>query len=303
MGASGITCAKLSEAEVMVNAGIRDILIANEIVGDQKITRLVNIRRWADVMVCVDSIENAEALNSAAATNNVSLRVLVEVNIGLNRCGVEPGSSAVKISKKVSLLRQLRYVGLMGWEGHLASLPASEEKRKKCEEAVAMLVETAEACRAEGLNAEIVSCGGTGTYQYSSKVPGVTEVQAGGGIFGDVTYSKWGVDHQHALTVLSTVISRPTSLRIVFDAGRKAMQREVNLPEPKDLKGASPVRLSAEHGDLELEKPGSDLKVGDKLEFIVGYGDTTVCLHDEIVGVRNGKVEVVWPIEARGKLR
>jgi len=302
-GARGVTCAKLGEAEVMAAAGIDDILIANEIVGAEKMARLVNLRRQADVIVCVDSIENAEALGAAAAAKGVVLRVLVEVNIGLNRCGVEPGAPAVTLAGKVAALPHLRFSGLMGWEGHLASKPPSEEKRRACEAAVLTLVATADACRATGLPVEIVSCGGTGTYQYSATVPGVTEIQAGGGIFGDVAYRKWGVDHECALTILTTIISRPTPTRVVFDAGRKAMGREVVLPELKDVTGAGPLRLSAEHGDFELDAPRSEFRVGDRLEVVVGYGDTTVCLHDTLVGVRDDAVEVIWPILGRGKLQ
>jgi D-serine deaminase-like pyridoxal phosphate-dependent protein len=301
-GAIGITCAKLSEAEVMAAAGIRDILVANEVIGPQKIARLVNLCRQADVIVCVDAIENAEALSAAAAAKGVVLRVLVEVNLGLNRCGVEPGTPAVRLSQKVAALPSLHYTGLMGWEGHLASKPPSDEKRQACKDAVTRLVASADACRAAGLEVSIVSCGGTGTYQNSARVPGVTEVQAGGGVFGDVAYRKWGVDHECALTVLATVISRPTPTRVVFDAGRKAMGREVALPEPKTLVGAGPLRLSAEHGDFEFPEPRSEPGVGDRVEFVVGYGDTTVCLHDELIGVREGRVEVVWPILGRGKL-
>jgi D-serine deaminase-like pyridoxal phosphate-dependent protein len=302
-GAIGITCAKLGEAESMASAGVQDILIANQIVGPQKIARLVNLRRRADVMVCVDSIENAEALNLAAGERGVALRVLVEVNIGLNRCGVEPGSSAVALSKSVASMPNLRFSGLMGWEGHLASKPASADKREACEMAAGTLVKTAEGCRAAGLSVGIVSCGGTGTYQYTARVPGITEVEAGGGVLGDLAYRKWGVPHELALSVLATVISRPTPLRVVVDAGRKAMQREVVVPEPKSVAAGGPVRLSAEHADFDLAEPRPDLKIGDKIEFFVGYGDTTVCLHDEMIGVRDGIVEVVWPILGRGKFK
>jgi D-serine deaminase-like pyridoxal phosphate-dependent protein len=302
-GAIGITCAKLGEAEVMAAAGITDILVANEVVGSQKLARLVNLRRHADVMVCVDSVENAKALNDAASERGVTVRVLVEVNTGMNRCGVEPGAPAVRFSQTISALPHLKFAGLMGWEGHLASKAPSEEKRIACKDAVGKLVETARLCRGADLPADIVSCGGTGTYQYVSGIPGVTEIQAGGGIFSDVTYDRWGVCHEYALTVLATIISRPTPTRVVFDAGRKTMSVEVSLPRPKDLAEAGQVRLSAEHGAFELQEPRSDLRVGDKLEFIVGYGDTTVCLHDEMIGVRDDNVEVVWPILGRGKLR
>jgi D-serine deaminase-like pyridoxal phosphate-dependent protein len=302
-GAHGVTCAKLGEAEIMAAAGIRDILIANQIVGAEKIAGLVALRRHADVIVCVDSIENAEALSTAAAAKDVELRVLVEVDIGLSRSGVVPGPEVVSLSRKVAALPHLRYAGLMGWEGHLASKPPSDEKRQACQAAVGLLTEAADSCRSAGLPVGIVSCGGTGTYQYSATVPGVTEIQAGGGALGDLAYRQWGVDHECALTVLATVTSRPTPDRVVFDAGRKAMQREVVVPEPKGVKVAGPVRLSAEHGVLQLAESASDLRVGEKLELIVGYGDTTVCLHDELVGTRGDVVEVVWPVLARGKLR
>jgi D-serine deaminase-like pyridoxal phosphate-dependent protein len=190
----------------------------------------------------------------------------------------------------------------MGWEGHLASQPPSEEKQRACEAAVTRLVETAEDCRRAGLPVDIVSCGGTGTYRYSAQIPGVTEIQAGGGAFGDLAYRKWGVDHECALTVLVTVVSRPSPTRVVVDAGRKAMQREVVVPEPKDIRIAGAIRLSAEHTDFELAEPVPELRIGDKMEFVVGYGDTTVCLHDELIGVRDGVVEVVWPVLARGRL-
>jgi D-serine deaminase-like pyridoxal phosphate-dependent protein len=133
-------------------------------------------------------------------------------------------------------------------------------------------------------------------------VPGVTEIQAGGGVFGDILYESWGVSHPFALTVLSTVTSRPTSTRIIVDAGRKTMSTDGAMPRPIGGHGAESVRFSAEHGKIELRVPSSTPKVGDKLEWVVGYGDTTVCLHDEMVGIRGGKVEVVWPVAGRGKL-
>jgi D-serine deaminase-like pyridoxal phosphate-dependent protein len=303
-GAIGVTCAKLSEAEVMVAAGIPDILVANQVVGDAKVTRLVNLRKHADIIVCVDSTENAEALSAAARQKGVTVRVLVEVNIGLNRCGVDPGPMVAALSEKVARLPGLRYVGLMGWEGHLASKAPSEEKAAACVAAVRTLVDNAAACRNRGLPVEIVSCGGTGTYRYVAGVPGVTEIQAGGGILGDVAYRRWGAEPECALTMLTTVISRPTPTRIVVDAGRKAMGAEVAPPQPvPPLDQVGDIRLSAEHGTLELREGRPDIRVGDKLEFIVGYGDTTVALHDELVGVRGDTVEVVWPVAGRGRFR
>jgi D-serine deaminase-like pyridoxal phosphate-dependent protein len=301
-GAIGVTCAKLSEAEVMAAAGIKDILIANQVVGPAKAVRLAHLLMHADVMVAVDSVESGEELSAAAASRGRRLRVLVEVNVGMNRAGVEPGAPAVLLSRKLHELPGLRYAGLMGWEGHCGKIQDLDEKRRAIEASVGSLVETAELCRKAGLPVEIVSCGGTSTFQVTAHIPGVTEIQAGGGIFGDVLYESRGVPHPFGLTVLSTVTSRPMPTRIIVDAGRKAMSVDVALPRPKGLRGVESVSLSAEHGRIELREPNHDLKVGDKLEWIVGYGDTTVCLHDEMIGVRDGQVEVVWPVLGRGKL-
>lgn len=301
-GAIGVTCAKLAEAEVMAAAGIKDILIANQVVGKTKVTRLINLLRQAEVMVAVDSIENAEELSVEASRKGQMLRVLVEVNLGMNRCGVEPGEPVVVFSRKIHDLPGLHYMGLMGWEGNCAGIKDPEQKKRCCEHSVGLLLNSAELCRKAGLPVKIISCGGTGTFQYTAHLPGVTEIQAGGGIFCDVLYDSWGVHHPFALTVLSTVISRPTSTRIIVDAGRKAISVDIATPRPKELQNITSVNLSAEHGKIELQEPNHDLKVGDKLEWIIGYGDTTVCLHDEMIGIRNDEVETVWSILGRGKL-
>lgn len=301
-GAIGVTCAKLGEAEVMAAAGIRDILIANQVVGPVKATRLAALCRHADPIATVDSIENAEELSAAASRAGARLRVVVEVNVGMNRAGVEPGDAVVLLSRKVCALPGLRWVGLMGWEGHCAGIADPAQKRQAIEEAVGRLTASAALCRQAGLPVEIVSCGGTSTYQVTAGLPGITEIQAGGGIFGDVLYESRGVHHPFGLTVLSTVTSRPTPTRIIVDAGRKTMSADAALPRPLGLDGVGSVSLSAEHGRIELTRPNENLRVGDKLEWVVGYGDTTVCLHDELAGVRVEHVEAVWPVLARGKL-
>jgi D-serine deaminase-like pyridoxal phosphate-dependent protein len=148
-----------------------------------------------------------------------------------------------------------------------------------------------------------VSCGGTGTYWITAKLPGVTEVQAGGGIFCDVHYRRdYGVPHEYALTILTTVISRPTATRVICDAGWKAMAQFPALPEPLNVGEVKSLNLSAEHATLELASPRSAPAVGDPVAFVAGYSDSTVFLHDEIYGVRHGRLEAVWPILGRGKL-
>jgi D-serine deaminase-like pyridoxal phosphate-dependent protein len=302
-GALGVTCAKLGEAEVMAAGGIRDILIANQVVGVTKITRLVNLLPHADVVVGVDSRENAEALHRAACDVGRRLRVVIEVDVGMHRAGVMP-TSVLEFARFVSSLPGLRFSGVMGWEGQTVGIADQAAKEQAIVESVHSLTECAAACAAAGLPCEIVSCGGTGSYAITSRLPGVTEIQAGGGIFSDVYYREvMHVDHEFALTVLATVTSRPTPTRIICDAGKKAMSGDAAVPRPLiDLRVES-IGLSAEHARIALASPAEVPRVGDKIEFVVGYSDTTTMLHDEIYGVRDGRLEVVWPILGRGKLR
>lgn len=303
-GAIGVTCAKLGEAEVMAGAGIRDILIANQIVGREKVARLVNLQPHAEVMVAVDSVDNAREISEAAVAKGVRVPVLVELNVGLNRAGVEPGAPALQLSEYVASLPGLRYRGLMAWEAHATTILDPAAKREVIYRDVGRLVESAEQCRRAGLPVSIVSCGGTGTYWITCTVPGVTEIQAGGGIFHDVHYAvDYGVDHEFAMTIIATVTSRPTPTRIVTDAGHKTMNGNQGTPRPLGVEGVKRLRLSAEHGTIDLEVPNHQLRVGDKIEFIVGYSDFTTYVHEEMFAIRNGIVEQVWPILGRGKLR
>ncbi len=303
-GAIGITCAKLGEAEVMAAAGVKSILIANQVVGQPKIVRLVNLLRHAEIIVSVDSIENITALDAAACEKGVRLKVVIEVNTGMERAGVEPGQPVVDLAKTISQCKGLHFAGLMGWEAQTVRVKDLAEKEKLVAEAIKKLTDSAEMCRREGMPVDIVSCGGTGTYPYSAKQPGVTEIQAGGGIFCDVMYkTQMTIDHEYALTVLATVTSRPKPFRIITDTGKKTMSSDGAVPLPIGIDNVKSVALSAEHATITLEQPSAWPKVGDKIEFVVGYSDTTVMLHDEIYGIRDGKVEVVWPVLGRGKLR
>lgn len=301
-GAHGITCAKLSEAEVMAAAGIRDILIANQVVSPAKIARLVSLCWHADPIVAVDCEAHLKALDAAAQAARTRLRVVIEVNMGINRSGVEPGGPVVALAKQVAACRGLCFEGIMGWEGQTAALRDPEEKRRAIEAAVARFTASADQVRQAGLPVEIVSCGGTGTYWITAKLPGVTEVQAGGGIFCDVHYrTDYGVPHEYALTIWTTVISRPTPTRIICDAGWKSMGRHPNLPEPLGVGELASLTLSAEHATIDLRNPTDAPRVGDRVEFVAGYSDSTVFLHEDLYGVRNGCLEVVWPIWGRGQ--
>lgn len=301
-GAIGITCSKVSEAEVMVAAGIQDILVANEVVGETKIARLVHLRRHANVMAAVDNLDNALEISRAAVAQGVKIRLLVELDPGMHRCGLIPGPAAVEFACRVAEMPGVEFAGFMAWEGHVVKIEDPLEKKALTERAVGSLVNTAALCRETGLAVPIVSCGGTGSFRVTAHIPGITEVQAGGGIFGDVTYRRWGAGTEPALFILSTVISSTVPGRAIVDAGRKAMNIEYSMPEPVNHPGVVLKGISAEHGILALEPNSAELRVGDRINFIVGYGDLTVFLHDQLVGMRNNTIEVIWDIQGRGKL-
>jgi len=303
-GAFGVTCAKLGEAEVMAAGGVQDILIANQIVGAVKIERLMALLSSADVIVAVDSVDNVRQLDRAASAAGQRLRVVIEVDIGMHRAGVLPGEAAVELARCAADCSGLKLAGVFGWEGQTIKIADAAEKQRAIAAAIAMLVDTAEQCRAAGRSIDIVTCGGTGTYQHTARLPGITELQAGGGIFCDVYYRDvMHVDHDFALTILATVTSRPTPTRIICDAGKKTMSSDAAMPRPCIPDPIRSMGLSAEHTTIELAEPNTDLTVGDKIEFIVGYSDTTTMLHEELYGLRHDQVELVWPILGRGKLR
>jgi len=302
-GAVGIACAKVGEAEVMAAAGIRDILVANQIVGAAKVERLVAVAAQADPIVCVDSLENVTELDQAFRKAGGRLRVLIEVDIGMGRAGVAPGADVVALAREIARCPGLNLVGVEGWEAHVTTMERGEKERSVAQ-AIALLAASARACREAGFAIEIVSCGGTGSFPYCIEQPGVTEVQIGGAIFSDVHYrTHYHVDFEPALTVLATVSSRPTPTRIVVDAGKKTMSGDAAMPEPVGLPPMRAMKLSAEHARIELERPSSAPKVGDKIEFVVGYSDTTVHLHEEIVATRSDRIEAIWRVAGRGRIK
>ena len=298
-GAIGVTCAKLSEAEVMAAAGIKDILVANEIVGEQKVNRLAGIQRRSSVMCAVDDPFQVQQIGMAATEAGVSVRVLVDVNVGMNRCGVLPGAPAADLAEQVDATDGVTLAGLMGYEGHAMSMP-NDEKNAECERCVGLLRDTIEDVQSRGLKVAIVSGGGTGTLLFTPQQEGITEIQAGGGVLMDTVYrDRLNVPNlECALGLIVTVISHAAPERAVIDAGRKTMHPAVEFVGQEDIE----VRgLSAEHGGLNLG-PRANLKVGQKLELTSGYGDDTIFLHNQVYGIRKDRVEVVWDIPGRGKL-
>lgn len=304
-GAIGITCAKLGEAEVFAAAGVRDILVANQIVGPIKTRRLAALvaSSGAAVAVAVDDLGNARDLAAAARERGVRLRVVIEVDVGMERCGVAPGAPTVALAREVAALDGLNFAGLMAWEGHAMGIADVDGRRAAIEQAVGRLTTTAEACRDAGLPVGIVSCGGTGTFLTTAALPGVTEVQAGGGSFGDGLYRALGVPVEPALALLAQVVSRPTPERIVLDAGRKSVDPSARPPTARDLEGVVDISFSAEHARIRLERPAATPRVGDRLCLDVGYHDQAVHLHEHLYAVRDDRIEAVWPVAARGRLQ
>ncbi len=304
-GAIGLTCAKLAEAEMLAASGIKDILIANQIVGARKIRRLVNLATYADMMVAVDSYENVAELSHAAHAKGVQLRVLVEVNIGHNRCGVAPFGPALELSRAVCDAPGLKYMGLMAYDGHCAIRIDPAEREARSIEANTLLVETRRYIEQAGLPVEIVSASGTFTYRYATALPGITEIQAGTYLLMDTTFKEKGVsDFDCALTVLGTITSRPSwpgaEDLAIMDVGRKSMETAWGLPEVKAPAGATVTSLSQEHGRVRLGDSIRDLKPGDMIELWVRDANNTINLFDKFYAVRDNIVEAVWDIPGRG---
>jgi len=301
-GAIGITCAKISEAELLVEAGIEDLLIANEVVGGGKLARLVALNKKADVKCAVDDPAHVEALSRAAVAGGVTIGVLVDVFVGLPRCGVK-SEDAASLAKLVDDADGLDLRGVMGYEGHVVNVEDAEARKAEAEKSMGMLTDAAGSIREAGLSCDIVSGGGTGTYNFSGTFPGVTEVQVGSYPLMDVKYGKLELGFDKAATILSTVWSKAPALPgwTIIDAGMKTVTYEFGLPELIGVPNTRLAMLSEEHGHLLTEGGESGLEIGDKVELCPSHICTTVNLHDRMYMIGNGKVVDVWEIEGRGK--
>jgi len=300
-GAVGITCAKVSEAEVMANAGIRDILIANQVVGKVKIDRLTDLAAQCDLMVAVDNPVNVHALSAACRTKDVTLRVLVEVDTGMHRCGVQNDRDALNLARLTVDAPHLEFMGLQGYEGHLVHVLDPDKRAAGVRKALAQLQSVKTMIESDGLPVEIISGGGTGTYDLSGSEPPMNEIQAGSYVFMDAKYAQVRPEFETSLTVLSTVLSRPLPERIVVDAGLKTMPPDFGWPTLIGYPSVELVSLSEEHGKLTAEAPSSvALQPGDKVQFIPSHCCTTVNLHNRLYVIQDGTLIDIWPIAARG---
>jgi D-serine deaminase-like pyridoxal phosphate-dependent protein len=295
-GAIGMSCATLAEAEALVRGGVQSILLVNEIAGAVKIERFAQLSRNVDLMVAVDNERTVSALSAASADFNVQLSILVDVDTGLHRCGVSPGEAALVLAQS-AVAQGLRFRGVTGYEGHCGRMQPGPEKVKAAHQAMGKLVSTAELIRSHGLEVEIVSAGGTGTYAISGRFPGVTEIQAGSYLLMDTDYRTVCEDFDLALSVLGTVVSRTGNERLIVDIGLKEISAERGLPILKKLEGAHLRKLNAEHAIIDVLDPNLSVQVGDQVEIWAHYSDGTVNLHRKMFGVREGQVEEIFALE------
>jgi D-serine deaminase-like pyridoxal phosphate-dependent protein len=306
LGALGIICAKPSEAQVMVDYGIPSVLIANEQGRLSKYERIAELNRRAEVITCADSPVHVKLASQAGLAAGIDDPLLVSIDVGMDRTGSRPGQPAVDLAKLIAKTPGVRFMGVMGYEGHLLTVWPLEEKDRQSREAMTRMVDTVRQIEADGIEVKIVSGGGSGTYMTSGLVEGMTEIQAGGGCFLDHFYGDechMDGEFEYALTVVSTITSRPIPERGIMDAGFKTMSDgESGRPTPIDRPGISLVYLSAEHGNLLLAPEAQGLAIGDRIEWIPGYSDTTTFLHNAFVGTRGDVVTAIIPLLGRGKL-
>ena len=302
-GARGVTCAKLSEAEMMVANGIGDILLANQMASAQKQQRLAEVQKQGRVIGIVDTAQVLEPMSNAADQAGTTIPILIDVDIGMARTGCQPGAEVVRLAEVIAGKKGLRLEGIMGYEGHTIDIASASEKESACSQALESLILSRDALSASGFRCDIVSAGGTGTYAITAAFEGITEIQAGGGIFMDAMYrDKCQVqDLGFALTILAIVTSRQAG-HIVIDAGFKTLSSHHEAPRPLNRDDLEFRYLSAEHGVFDVREGHAGPQIGERIELLVGYSDSTTFLHDSFVGVREGLVECFWEIQGRGLL-
>jgi len=305
-GAVGVCCQKVSEAEAMVAGGVMNVMVSNEVVGVAKVARLAALAKRARVSVCVDNARNVGDLDTAARNAGVKLDVLIEVNVGANRCGVEAGHPVLDLAMRIAAAKNLRFAGLHAYQGAAQHVRTPADRKAAITKAVQQVRTSIEMLHEAGLRPDIITGAGTGTYPLEAGSGIYNEIQPGSYVFMDADYNR-NLDEdgkpikvfEQSLYVWATVMSHAAPERAVVDAGLKALSVDSGMPLVADLPGVEFLKASDEHGVLRLPQ-GTAIEVGDKIRLIPGHCDPTVNLYDWIVGVRGGKVECVWPITARG---
>jgi len=307
-GARGVCCQKVSEAEIMVGGGVGDVFVSNEVIGAPKIARLAALARTARISVCVDDANNVDDLAKAAASFGSRLTVLVELNVGMNRCGVETPAELLELARRIAGHGSLSFGGIQAYHGSAQHVRDQDERRRAIRDAGEKVLACRAALEAAGLPCPVVAGAGTGTFEFELASGIWNELQVGSYVFMDADYGRnldaTGApvcEFANSLFILSTVLSRPVRERGVVDAGLKALSVDSGMPDIIDTPGVEYVRAADEHGRLALSD-GTNLSVGQKLRLIPGHCDPTVNLYDWFVGFRGDRVEALWPVSARGAL-
>jgi D-serine deaminase-like pyridoxal phosphate-dependent protein len=300
-GAVGICCAKLGEAEAMADGGVSGILLTTEIVGAPKIRRLLGLARQVSVITVVDDARAAELISNAAVEVGLRLSCLVDINVGSNRTGAEPGEPALALALQVDRMPGLELIGVQGYEGHIQHIIDPDQRRAENTTSMQLLSQTVALLREKGLRTDIVSTAGTGTCQLCAQWDVVTEVQPGSYVVMDTDYVRVQGQFENALTVLTSVVTNNRRNTAIVDAGMKSLSTDQGQPSPRDLDATYHTR-GDEHGKLEFAN-GNPLALGEKIELIPSHCDTTINLYDVYYVHRSGQVVAVWPIAGRGKVQ
>lgn len=308
-GSCGVCCQKVSEAEVFARGGIKDVLVSNQVRQPEKIDRLARLPKLgARTICCVDDIENVADLSEAAVRHSTEIECLVEIDCGAGRCGVTTTPAVVEIAKAIDAADGLKFAGIQAYQGAMQHLDSYDERKAKIDVAVAQVKDAVDALEAEGLDCDIVGGGGTGSYYFEGNSGVYNELQCGSYAFMDADYGRIldengkRIDQgewENALFILTSVMSHAKADKAIVDAGLKAQSVDSGLPVIFGRTDVEYVKCSDEHG--VVADPDGVLKVNDKLKLVPGHCDPTCNVHDWYVGVRNGKVETLWPVSARGK--
>lgn len=306
-GAVGICCQKVSEAEAMVEGGIDDVLVSNEVVGRRKIELLAALAGRARVGVCVDDPDNIVDLDRAAGAAGTRINVLVEVDVGAGRCGVPPGDAAVGLALRTAASENLEFSGIQAYQGSAQHIRDYTARKHAIDSAIHMARDTVERIAVAGLQCATIAGAGTGTYHFEAGSGLYNELQCGSYIFMDADYGRIELEggrendeFKNSLFVCTTVMSKTRPGVAVCDAGLKAHSVDSGMPQVFDRTGLQYTGASDEHG--QIADAADTLSPGDVLRLVPGHCDPTVNLHDWIVGTRDGVVEVVWPVSARGMM-
>ena len=308
-GSCGVCCQKVSEAEAFVRGGVTDVLVSNQVRDFAKIDRLARLPKLgARAICCVDDLANIADLSAAALKHRTEIECLVEIDCGAGRCGVQSTEDVVAIAAAVDTAEGLKFAGLQAYQGAMQHLDDYQERKAKISIAIALVADAIEALKSVGLECDIVGGGGTGSYYFEGESGVYNELQCGSYAFMDADYGRIldrdgkRIDQgewQNALFLLTSVMSHAKADKAICDAGLKAQSVDSGLPVIFGRTDVEYIKCTDEHG--VIADPDGVLKVGDKLKLVPGHCDPTCNVHDWYVGVRNGKVEALWPITARGK--